>query len=231
MATNREVARNRRSRTPIPEATVARLTLYERTLVDLAEAGVATVSSRELAELAGVNAAKVRKDISHLGSYGTRGVGYEVDGLLREISVVLGGEVPTPVVIVGAGNLGRALSRYDGFQSGGFPIVGLVDADPSVVGRNIGGVEVSHIDDLNKLIVEKGCVVGIIATPAQAAQEVADRLVAAGVQSILNFAPALIEAQPGVEVRKVDLATELQILAYHEHRRSSGGVRSQRAVG
>ena len=180
MAASRPIPNDRRPRTTIPEATVARLTIYGRALVDLAEADVETVSSRQLAELAGVNAAKVRKDISHLGSQGTRGVGYAVDRLLREINLVLGGGAPSPVVIVGIGNLGRALSRYGGFQSGGFPIVGLVDADPAVVGRRIGGIEVSHLDDLDELVAETGCVVGIIATPAGAAQEVADRLVAAG---------------------------------------------------
>jgi redox-sensing transcriptional repressor len=133
------------------------------------------------------------------------------------------------VVIVGVGNLGRALSRYDGFQSGGFLIAGLVDADPSVVGRRIGGVEVSHLDDLDRLVAETGCRVGIVATPAGAAQDVVDRLVAAGVRSILNFAPALVEVEAGVEVRKVDLATELQILRYHEHRRSPTGKRRQTA--
>ena len=229
MASDRLAPRNRRPRAAIPEATVARLTIYGRALVDLAEDGVETISSRQLAERAGVNAAKVRRDVSHLGSHGTRGVGYDVDRLLREINMVLGGGASSPVVIVGVGNLGRALSRYDGFQSGGFPIAGLVDADPSVVGRRIGGVEVSHIDDLDRLVAETGCVVGIVATPAGAAQDVVDRLVAAGVRSILNFAPALVEVEAGVEVRKVDLATELQILRYYEHRRSPAGRRRRSA--
>ena len=230
MAAAPTISRTRRPWTAIPEATVARLPIYGRALVDLAEGNVETVSSSELAELVGVNAAKVRKDISHLGSHGTRGVGYDVDRLLQEIIVVLGGGASSPVVIVGVGNLGRALSRYDGFQSGGFPIAGLVDADPNVVGRRLGGVEGSHLDDLDRLVGEKGCVVGSAATPAAAAQDVVDRLVAAGVRSILNFAPALVEAEAGVEVRKVDLATELQILRYYERHRSPAGKR-RRAVG
>ena len=204
----------------IPEATVARLTLYERALIELVDSGIDTVSSSQLAELAGVNAAKIRKDVSYLGSCGTRGVGYHVNLLLKEIRVVLGGGDPSPVVIVGAGNLGRALSRYDGFQSGGFPIVGLVDSDLSVVGKSIAGIEVRHIGDLKQLVRETGCLVGIIATPSAAAQEVADRLVAAGLRSILNFAPALVYVPSGVKLRKVDLATELQILGYYEHHRS-----------
>lgn len=227
MVSDRPAFRSRRPKTTIPEATVARLAIYGRALVELAEDGAETVSSRQLAERVGVNAAKVRKDISHLGSQGTRGVGYDVDRLLREINVVLGGGASSPVVIVGVGNLGRALSRYDGFQSGGFPIAGLVDADPSVVGRHIDGVTVRHLDDLERLVAETGCVVGIVATPAGAAQNVVDRLVAAGVRSILNFAPALVEVESDVEIRKVDLATELQILRYYEHRRSSAGRRRQ----
>lgn len=215
----------------IPEATVARLTIYGRALVGLADDAVRTVSSSELAALAGVNAAKVRKDISHLSSPGTRGVGYDVDRLLRQINLVLGEGLSSPVVIVGVGNLGRALSRYDGFQAAGFPIACLVDANPSMVGERVAGIEVSHIDDLEHLVGETGCVVGIIATPAEAAQEVADRLVVGGVRSILNFAPCLVEGAAGVEVRKVDLATELQILRYYEHRRAEAGKGRARAIG
>ncbi len=206
---------------PIPEATLARLPVYMRGLVELMEEGVATVSSRRLADLAGVNAAKVRKDLSYLGAHGTRGVGYDVDGLLGEIGQALGGSV-TPVVIVGAGNLGKALSRYDGFLAGGFPISALVDADRNLEGRRVAGVPIAHVDDLPEVVAETGCRLGIIATPAHAAQEAVDRLVAAGINSILNFAPAVVSVPDEVRLRKVDLATELQILGYYEHRRSSG---------
>ena len=214
----------------IPEATVARLPVYLRGLVELADGGVATVSSVELAELAGVNAANVRKDLSYLHAHGTRGVGYEVDHLIGEISFVLGGGEPSPVVIVGIGNLGRALSRYDGFVAGGFPVAGLVDADPAVVGKRIGGRTVRPVEDLPAVVAESGCTVGIIATPASAAQEAADHLVAAGIPSILNFAPSVVQVPNQVDLRQVDLATELQILGYHQHRRVAGGA-SVRAVG
>ena len=204
---------------PIPEATLARLPIYMRGLVEVADEGVTTVSSRQLADLAGVNAAKVRKDLSHLGAHGTRGVGYDVDRLLAEIRTVLGGVI-TPVVIVGAGNLGKALSRYDGFMSGGFPVTAIVDSDRSLIGRKISGLAITHVDDLAGVVAETGCRLGIIATPAHAAQEAVDHLIAAGIRSILNFAPAVVSVPPEVQLRKVDLATELQILGYYEHLRT-----------
>nr|MBC8483805.1 redox-sensing transcriptional repressor Rex [Actinomycetota bacterium] len=176
---------------PIPDATVARLPIYLRGLVELSDDGVSTVSSVVLASLAGVNAANVRKDMSYLHAHGTRGVGYEVDHLIGEISLALGGGVPSPVVIVGVGNLGRALSRYDGFVAGGFPVAGLVDADPAVVGRKVAGNIVRSVEDLADLVAETGCTVGIVATPAAAAQVAVDSLVASGVSSILNFAPTV----------------------------------------
>jgi redox-sensing transcriptional repressor len=202
----------------IPEATVARLPLYLRSLAGLAADGVTTVSSEGLADLAGVNAAKVRKDLSHLGSYGTRGVGYDVDYLVVQMSRELGLTELHPVVIVGAGNLGQALSNYGGFADRGFPVVAMVDADPAKVGGEMSGVPVRHVDDLPKLVRRHGTVIGVIATPAPVAQDVADRLVAAGVSSILNFAPSVITVPDEVRLRKVDLAVELQILSYYQQR-------------
>ena len=215
----------------IPGATVARLPLYLRGLVDRSEAGVGTVSSVELADLAGVNAANVRKDLSYLHAHGTRGVGYDVDHLITEISLVLGGDEPNPVIIVGVGNLGRALSSYDGFVAGGFPVAGLVDADPEVVGRQIAGKVVRPVDDLGALVTETGSTVGIVATPAHAAQEATNRLVAAGIRSILNFAPAVVAVPVPVDLRQVDLATELQILGYHQHRRTDADPVMSRVAG
>lgn len=204
----------------IPEATVARLPLYVRSLIELAEEKVATISSERLAEMAGVNAAKVRKDLSYLGSYGTRGVGYDVEYLLFQMSRELGLTHDWPVVIVGVGNLGQALANYRGFGERGFPVAVLVDSDPAKVGKKVGRLSVAGIDDLPAIVAEHNIAVGIIATPAEAAQEVADRLVAAGVGSILNFAPAVINVPDHVSLRKVDLALELQILSFYEqHRR------------
>ncbi len=203
----------------IPEATVARLPVYLRSLAELLEDKIVTVSSEQLAEMAGVNAAKVRKDLSYLGSYGTRGVGYEVEYLAFQMSRELGLTRDWPVVIVGAGNLGQALANYGGFTERGFPVAALVDADRSKVGKLVHGVRVHHLDELPALTAELGVAIGIIATPASVAQEVADQLVAAGVRSILNFAPAVITVPPTASLRKVDLALELQILSfYQEHR-------------
>ena len=207
----------------IPEATVARLPVYLRSLAELVDAKIATVSSERLAEMAGVNAAKVRKDLSYLGSYGTRGVGYDVEYLLFQMSRELGLTHDWPVAIIGAGNLGQALANYGGFTQRGFPVAVLIDADHGKVGQLIHGVRVHHLDELPELAARLRIGIGIIATPAAAAQDVADRLVAAGVGSILNFAPTVISVPEGTSLRKVDLALELQILSfYQEHREISG---------
>jgi redox-sensing transcriptional repressor len=209
------------SERPIPEATVGRLPVYLRALVEIAESGATTISSETLAEAAGVNSAKVRKDLSHLGSYGTRGVGYDVAYLIHQVRRELGLTQHWPIVIVGVGNLGHALANYRGFAERGFRTAALLDADDTKVGERIGGLEVRHVDDLPDVVREREAAIGVIATPAAAAQDVADRLVAAGVRSILNFAPAVISVPEGVSVRKVDLAIELQILAYYEQRKAA----------
>jgi redox-sensing transcriptional repressor len=216
------------SRRGIPEATVARLPIYHRVLAHLAERGVATVSSEELAAASGVTSAKLRKDLSHLGSYGTRGVGYDTEYLVYQIARELGLSQDWRVVIIGVGNLGHALANYGGFASRGFRVVGLVDSDPSRVGEKIPAgrdgetIEVSPLAELENIVLVGEASIGVIATPASAAQAVCDRLVAAGVTSILNFAPAVLSTPVGVDVRKVDLATELQILAFHEQRKHPG---------
>jgi redox-sensing transcriptional repressor len=211
----------------IPDATVARLPVYLRALYALADHGVATVSSEELAAAAGVNSAKLRKDLSHLGSYGTRGVGYDVDYLVYQVSRELGLTQDWPVLIVGAGNLGRALANYGGFASRGFRIAALVDADPAMVGTVIARHTVRSAADMEDVIEGLGVSIGVIATPAAVAQNVCDRLVAAGVTSILNFAPVVLNVPSGVDVRKVDLSIELQILAFHAQRRG-GTVREEK---
>lgn len=210
-----EVSRRR----PIPEATVARLPIYLRSLQEMDDHGVTTVSSERLAELAGVNAAKVRKDLSHFGSYGTRGVGYDVEYLLFHIRRELGLTHDWPCVIAGLGNLGQALANYGGFSERGFKVAALVDTDPAKIGTTVAGVEVSALDDLPALVRRRRISIGVIATPAVAAQEVADRMVAAGIESILNFAPTVIAVPEQISVRKVDLAVELQILSFYQERR------------
>jgi len=202
----------------IPQATVARLPLYLRCLFGEANRGVATLSSEQLAELAGVNAAKVRKDLSHLGSYGTRGVGYDVEFLSFQIRRELGLTQDWPVAIAGAGNLGQALAGYAGFGARGFRLVALFDADADKIGRSVGGVEVRPIGDLPAVTAELGVAIGIICTPPGVAQEVADAFVTAGVTSLLSFAPTVLSAPEDVAVRMVDLSMELQILSFHSQR-------------
>ena len=202
---------------------MARLPLYYRALLEIADQDVGTVSSEQLAELAGVNAAKVRKDLSYLGSYGTRGVGYDVDELVGEIARELGLTHDWPVAIVGLGNLGHALANYRGFGARGFRIVALVDADPAKVGERVTDLVIEPLDALDAIVTERDVAIGVIATPAAAAQEVADRLVEAGVGSILNFAPTVVSVPPTVSLRKVDLATELQILSFYQQHRARAG--------
>jgi len=186
----------------------------------LAERGATTVSSEELATAAGVTSAKLRKDLSHLGSYGTRGVGYEVEYLVYQISRELGLSQDWRVAIVGIGNLGHALANYGGFASRGFRVVALLDAG-EVVGEKVAGLTVDSVDDLERVVKEQEVSIAVLATPGGAAQPLCDRLVEAGITSILNFAPVVLQVPDGVEVRKVDLSTELQILAFHEQRKSA----------
>ena len=214
-------------RREIPDATVARLPEYLRTLSRLAEDGVLSVSSEELAAAVGVRSAQLRKDLSHLGSYGVRGVGYEVETLALEISRALGLTEDWRVAIVGMGNLGHALASYSGFVTKGFRIVALFDDDPALQGEVVQGRDPAvrrpparHADD--------PIAIGVIATPAAAAQTVCDALVDVGVSSILNFAPAVLSVPDGVDVRRVDLSTELQILAFHAQHKAlaEGALRS-----
>ena len=212
----------KRSPRRIPEATVARLPVYLRSLTELLAEGSPTTSSEQLADLAGVNAAKVRKDLSYLGSYGTRGVGYDVEYLVFQISRELGLNQDWPVVIVGVGNLGRALADFRGFSERGFPVAALVDADPAKVGTKLQGIPVYGLAELPKVVRDCNITIGIVATPPLAAQDVTDQLVEAGVQAILNFAPVVLTVPPEVSLRKVDLAVELQILSFYQQRRLGG---------
>ena len=205
----------------IPDATVARLPVYLRALTTLADQGSDVCSSHQLASAAGVNPAKLRKDLSYLGSYGTRGVGYDVEYLRYQIARELGQTQDRDVVIVGVGHLGSALSTYRGFTTRGIRIAALIDTNPARVGKKVGGITVQPLTALAKIVRRHSIAIAVIATPAEAAQDVADALVAAGVTSILNFAPAIVTVPDGVDVRKVDLSIELQILAYHEQRKAA----------
>jgi redox-sensing transcriptional repressor len=205
------------ARRPLPEPTVARLPLYLRVALESVRLGHPTISSEELARLAGVNAAKVRKDLSLLGSLGTRGTGYDAAQLAEALDEILGAGRDWPVVLVGVGHLGRALINARGFLTGGYRLVGLVDTDPAILGEELAGQRVTGFDELAHLLTDPPAI-GVITTPATAAQRAAEELVALGARSILNFAPTVLELPQGVRIRYVDLSIELQILSYHAAR-------------
>lgn len=202
----------------IPPASLARLTIYLRALSVLLADGIECVSSDELAEAAGVNSPKLRKDLSYLGSYGTRGVGYDVSYLSEQIAAALGLTRNWRVAIIGAGNLGRALAGYPGFGSRGFEVVALIDADQLVIGQEVGWLRVSSVDEMDSVLVRTRTNMVVLSVPAEVAQDLCDRVIAAGITSILSFAPVVLQVPDHVQVRKVDMATELQILAYHAQR-------------
>jgi redox-sensing transcriptional repressor len=207
----------------IPEATVLRLPVYQRILAELARTGASTVSSEQLATLARVNAAKVRKDLSLLGSFGTRGSGYDPDLLIAQIDRALGVDENWAVAIVGIGNLGRALTNSAGFASRGCQVTSLFDVDPAVVGEEIRGMTVRHMDELPTLPKHECPDIGVITTPGWAAQQVAELLVRAGVTSLLNFAPRVLTVPPAVHLRYVDLSIELQVLGFYRARHDDLG--------
>lgn len=202
-------------RITIPKATVERLPLYLQVLQAMDEVE-STVSSETLASVAGVNSANVRKDLSYLGSHGVRGVGYNRLELCQLLRQKLGLTGRWPVVIVGVGNLGSALANYQGFDTSGFEVVGLYDADDSKIGVKVDGHHVQSMDDIERDIKEHEVTMAILTTPAAAAQTVADELTRFGITSILNFAPALLKLPETITCRNVDLATELQILSYYQ---------------
>jgi len=206
----------------LPEATVRRLPLYLRVLTGALEEHQVTMASDELANRAGVNAAQVRKDLSYLGSYGTRGVGYDTELLRQQLSRQLGLTQDYKVALVGLGNLGQALVNYRGFSQRGFHVVAAFDSDPAKVGRQFGSATAHAMSELGEVVAREGIAMALIATPAGVAQDIADRLVAAGVTSLLNFAPTVLNLPPDICLRQVDMAIELQVLGYYEHLRAAG---------
>jgi redox-sensing transcriptional repressor len=214
----------------IPEATVVRLPVYQRILAELVRNSVSTVSSEQLATLARVNAAKVRKDLSLLGSFGTRGSGYDPAFLIAQIDRALGVDENWPVAVVGIGNLGRALTNSEGFATSGFQVTALFDVDPAVVGEEIRGITVRHMDEIPALVPSERPAIGVITTPSWAAQKVADTLVEVGVTSLLNFAPRVLIVPAHVHLRYVDLSIELQVLGFYRTR-SDGLDRTDEAAG
>ena len=198
----------------IPPATVKRLPLYLQCL-DQVDNDSVGISSRNLAELAKVNDAQVRRDLSYLGSLGTRGVGYDIKTLRNQIQLELGLVEGWSAIIVGVGNLGSALAHYGGFKDKGFGVVGLFDDDPKKINNQVAGLVVTPLSKMKEYCKKYNVAIGIIATPGEYAQGVADQLIDCGVRSILNFAPVLLKNIKNVQIRSVDLSQELQILSYY----------------
>jgi len=199
----------------IPEMTVRRLSVYTRCLLQLEEDGVKTVSSQELAERFNLNSAQVRKDLAYFGEFGVRGIGYYVSGLKAELQRILGLDREWTVALVGFGNLGSALFHYKGFGRQGFRIAAIFDDDPAKVGRDVLGVPIFPTSELAREAKARGIQIGIVAVPAEGAQAVTDRLVAAGIKAILNFAPTRIRVPRDVRLKDVDLSIELETLSFY----------------
>ncbi len=199
----------------IPQPTIERMSAYLQCVRGMYADGIMTASSTEIAQRTGINAAQFRKDLSYFGEFGTPGLGYDVMELEAHLARIMGLDTPRDILLVGAGNLGAALSSYMGFSERGFRVVAVFDADARKVGQKLAGRPIYHIDDLTKVNAELQAQVGVVAVPRAAAQEVVDKLVAAGVQAILNFAPVTILVRPGIAVRNVDLTSEMEVLSYY----------------
>jgi redox-sensing transcriptional repressor len=199
----------------IPEMTIRRLSVYTRCLQHLEEDGIKTISSEELAERFNLNSAQVRKDLAYFGEFGVRGIGYYVAGLKAELQRILGLDREWQVALVGLGNLGSALFNYKGFARQGFRISVVFDEDPRKAGRTPDGVPILPLKDLVQEARARNLQIGIVAVPAEAAQVVAERLVAAGIKAILNFAPARLKVPKDVRLQNVDLSIELETLSFH----------------
>ena len=199
----------------IPRPTIKRLAIYLRSLTQLDENGVEVISSEELGRILGITSVQIRKDLSYFGEFGRRGVGYGVSELIQQITEILGVDCPNKLAIVGAGNLGQALARYEGFQEYGFILAAIFDSDPAKIGTEVAGQQVLAAEYIPEVVRSLGVKIGVITVPAAAAQEVATQLVSAGVRAIWNFAPVRIEAPPEVEVRQENLSVGLLALSYY----------------
>jgi redox-sensing transcriptional repressor len=198
----------------ISPLTLNRLSVYLRCLRHLQVAGVRRVSSKDLAERYLLSAHQIRKDLAQFGEFGIRGVGYDVDELAEHLTILLGLDRHYRLLIVGMGNLGSALAHYLGFNQGAFRVVAAVDRDPERVGRDMGTFRVYHVDELAAVVRRSGAEIGVLAVPAEAAQENYDALVAAGIRAVLNFAPARVKRTAEVPLKNVDLRINLEEVAF-----------------
>jgi len=199
----------------VPEPTVLRLSVYLRCLRQAQAEGLHTISSAGVEKRTGISAGQVRKDLSYFGEFGKPGLGYGVEALLARLSRIMQLDRPRKAVIVGAGNLGTALAGYQGFRSENFSVVAVFDNNLSKIGRRLWDLEISDVMELPRMAREQKVEIGIITTPAEAAQEVADLMAQGGIRAILNFAPTRIVSPPGTVVRNVDLTKELEVLCYY----------------
>lgn len=203
------------ARPRIPEVAVRRLPVYLRVLNEVRAADVDVVSSAELARRTGFSSEQIRKDLAYFGAFGTRGVGYDTGLLSDRLSQILGLDKGVKVAVVGAGNLGTALARYNIQRHPDVQIAAVFDSDWDKIGKKIEDIEISPMEDLREIVSERGIKMAIIAVPGPAARKVAEQLVDAGIEAILNFSPAKIDLDKPVFVQNIDLSIELQSLAYY----------------
>ncbi len=199
----------------IPEVVINRLPLYARALTTLAAAGETVVSSQTLGEQLDVTPAQIRKDLSYFGRFGKQGRGYDVGDLLDRLRTILGLDRTWRVCVVGIGRLGQAILEYDGFAQQGFHTIAAFDAAPEVAGRDIQGITVQAMDDLEGYLANEMVDIAVVAVPAGAAQEVINRLVASGVHAILNYAPTSAHVPEGVSIRQIDPVVMMQGMTYY----------------
>ena len=207
---------------PIPDIVIRRLPIYVRTLRTLTDNNVESVSSEELADLIGVTAAQIRRDLAYFGKFGKQGKGYDTQFLATTISRILRLDRQWPVALVGLGNLGRAIANYRGFTPSSFSIVAVFDRNPRNVGSVVNGLEILPDDHLTDTIIRERIKIGIIATPKIYAQEIADKMVAGGVEAILNYAPVILKVPETVTVREIDPVSALQSMTYYISDRNGG---------
>ncbi|HEY5548527.1 MAG TPA: redox-sensing transcriptional repressor Rex [Coriobacteriia bacterium] len=205
----------------IPEGVIERLPVYLNVLLQLREEGEETVSSARMGELARVNPAQIRRDLTHFGSFGRRGIGYDVETLAERIQRILGSDHVHRLVLVGAGNLGSAIAAYDGLSKHGFIVTAVFDNDPGKVGGRLGDVVVRHMRELEKTVRDQGISIGVVAVPPSAAQQVTDRLAAAGIRVVLNYTPVVVQVPEGVTLHNTDPVQELLHTLYYLSRRES----------
>lgn len=207
--------------TKISEAVVKRLPIYLRNLMHMQQMGIHTVSSQQLGKVLNLNPAQIRKDLASFGEFGKKGIGYDVDYLVEKIRHILKLDQEIPVALVGAGHLGHAISNYNAYLKDNMRIVAIFDADPSKLGKEIAGLKIQPLEELNRTIADKKIRLAIITVPASAAQKVADQLFSAGIEGILNFAPVNIRTDRDVKIYNADVTSSLQSLAFYLHEKKN----------